>query len=482
MEILGNMIDGVLQGAMSGETLENVEPATGHALGRVPDSDGRDVDLAVAAAQRALPGWRALGAQGRSDALRKLADGIEARLDPWAEAESRDTGKPVALARRLDIPRAAANFRFFADAATQTASEAHITDDAAVNYTTRKALGTVACISPWNLPLYLLTWKIAPALAAGNCVVAKPSEVTPLTAHLLAQLCIDTGLPPGVLNIVHGTGSKIGAPLCTHPDIKAVSFTGSTRTGGQIATLCAPLFKKLSLEMGGKNATVVFDDAEFEHAVDTTLRAAFSNQGQICLCGSRILVQRGIYDRFVAALADRAHALAPGDPQEESTVQGALVSEAHFDKVMQYLALAREEGGAFAAGGKPVKLPGRCAGGHFIPPTLITGLGADARTNQEEIFGPVATIMPFDDEAEALTWANGTVYGLAASVFTRDIGRAHRFADRLQAGLVWINCWMMRDLRTPFGGVKSSGVGREGGLEALRFFTEPKNVCLNMEP
>ncbi|MBI3555047.1 MAG: aldehyde dehydrogenase [Deltaproteobacteria bacterium] len=480
MEELKNYIDGELVSAQSGNTLPNWSPATGEIYSRLPDSDAQDVQRAVDAATRAFASWSALSATERSQYLRKIARGIEARKSELALAEAIDTGKPSSVTASLDIPRSSANFDFFADAITQFSSEAHVTDRTAVNYTNRHALGVVGCISPWNLPLYLLSWKIAPALAAGNCVVAKPSEVTPMTAYLLSQICRDIGLPPGVLNIVHGLGAKVGGAITGHAGIKAVSFTGSTQTGESIARLAAPAFKKLSLEMGGKNATVVFEDCNLDEAVAGAARAAFSNQGQICLCGSRILVQRTIYERFKNALVHRAQTLKIGDPLVINTDQGALTSQAHFEKVMSYVALAQKEGGKVLCGGNRAHVGGRCRNGWFIEPTLLEGLAPECRTNQEEIFGPVATLIPFDTEDQALAWANGTRYGLAASIWTSDVTRAHRFAGRLQTGVVWINCWMLRDLRTPFGGMKDSGVGREGGLDALRFFTEAQNVCVKI--
>ncbi|MHB8679596.1 MAG: aldehyde dehydrogenase [Rudaea sp.] len=478
---LANYLDGRLSPAQSGRWLDVFEPASGQRFAECPDSDAGDVDIAVQAARRAFPVWSATPIAQRARFLSRIADLLEARLEEFAQAESRDSGKPVALARRLDIPRAVSNLRFFAAAITQFASEAHATDGA-INYTLRQPLGAVVCISPWNLPLYLFTWKIAPALAAGNTVVAKPSEITPLTATMFAQVCIDAGLPPGVLNIVHGSGASTGQALITHPGIKAISFTGSTRTGAAIAAVAAPRFVKLSLEMGGKNPTVVFADWEANEANwATLLRSAFTNQGQICLCGSRILVQRPIYESFKSILVDKTRALRVGDPQDPASDLGALVSRAHFDKIMGYIALAREEGGKILCGGDAVRPDGRCAGGWFIAPTLIDGLGPDCRTNQEEIFGPVATLIPFDGEDEAVELANATNYGLAASVWTSNLTRAHRVAAQLESGIVWINCWLKRDLRTPFGGVKQSGVGREGGVDALRFFTEAKNVCIDLE-
>ncbi|WP_141588317.1 aldehyde dehydrogenase [Myxococcus sp. AB056] len=480
MEKVLNYIGGELLPARGGGWLDKPEPATAETYAHVPDSDASDVQHAVEAAARAFPAWAATPATERSRMLRRIADGIRSRLDAFARAESIDTGKPLSVASTVDIPRSILNFEFFADAVTQFSSEAHQTDDVALNYTLRAPLGVVGCISPWNLPLYLLTWKIAPALAMGNCVVAKPSEVTPMTAYLLAQVCRDVGLPPGVLNLVHGLGPKVGAAMSEHPDISAISFTGSTRTGAEIARVAAPAFKKLSLEMGGKNPNVIFADCDFDEALATTLRSSFANQGQICLCGPRIFVQRPLYERFKEALVTRTRALKVGDPLEAGTDQGALVSQQHFDKVLGYVSLAKQEGGRILTGGQHASVPGRCRNGWFVEPTLIEGLDAGCRTNQEEIFGPVASIMPFDSEDEVLAWANSTRYGLAASVWTQDVKRAHRFASRLNSGIVWVNTWMLRDLRTPFGGVKDSGVGREGGWDALRFFTEPKNVCIKL--
>jgi aminomuconate-semialdehyde/2-hydroxymuconate-6-semialdehyde dehydrogenase len=408
-----------------------------------------------------------------------IADGIERELDELARIESIDNGKPVTLARSSDIPRAIANFRFFATAILHAHSELHVGDGAALNYTLRRPLGVVACISPWNLPLYLLTWKIAPALATGNTVVAKPSEITPMTAFHLARIAKAAGLPPGVLNIVHGLGPKVGPALTSHPDVKAVSFTGGTATGASIAAVVAPTFKKLSLELGGKNPNIVFADADMDDAVKTTLRSSFQNQGQICLCGSRILVEKSAYAAFVERLVAGAGTLRLGDPLDPATEQGAVVSRGHYDKIMSHIELAKSEGGSvLCGGGPPGPVTERCKDGIFIQPTVIVDLPMNCRTNQEEIFGPVVTVTPFSDENEAVALANATSYGLSASLWTQNLARAHRVADRIEAGTVWVNCWMVRDLRVPFGGVKSSGLGREGGDDSLRFFTEPKNVCV----
>lgn len=475
---LKNYINGKLVPPVSGDYLDDVNPATGKVYAYIPDSGERDVQQAIEAAEQAFPGWSSCGIELRSRILTRIADLIEEKLEQLAQAETADSGKAITTSRTVDIPRAQANFRFFAKAITQFGSEAFHMEQQAINYTLRQPLGVVGCISPWNLPLYLFTWKIAPALAAGNCVVAKPSEITPMTAFLLSEICIEAGLPAGVLNIVHGLGGKAGQAIVEHPRIKAISFTGGTATGRRIAAVAAPQFKKLSLELGGKNPNIIFADCDFEEMMVTTMRSSFANNGQICLCGSRVYVQRPIYERFRDELVKRTKALKTGNPLDDGNDLGALVSKTHLEKVTGYLNLATEEGGTILCGGEQLQLDGDNVNGYFLTPAVVEGLPISCRTNQEEIFGPVVTIQPFDTEEEAIALANGTDYGLASTVWTQDISRANRVAEQLQAGIVWINCWMLRDLRTPFGGVKNSGVGREGGFEALRFFTEPKNVCV----
>lgn len=480
MEKILNYINGVLTEPFSGAYLENVNPAEGRVYSLIPDSGNKDVNHAVEAARRAFAKWSATPAEQRSAIMIRIADLIERDLDKLALAESIDQGKPLKLAKTVDIPRASANFRFYATAILHTASDAHFTDQQAINYTQYQPIGVAGCISPWNLPLYLFTWKIAPALAAGCTVVAKPSEVTPMTAYLLSQLCIEAGLPEGVLNIVHGLGAKAGQAIIEHPEVAAISFTGGTATGKKIAATAAPMFKKLSLELGGKNPNIIFADCDFENAVSTSIHSSFSNQGEICLCGSRIFVERPLYERFLTEFTARTRALVVGDPLDEKTKVGAIVSEAHMNKILSYIELAKKEGGTIVLGGKQITGTGRCANGYFIEPTIITGLEHLCRTNQEEIFGPVVTIMPFDTEEEVLEYANSTTYGLAATIWTENLKRAHRVAAQVKSGIIWVNCWLFRDLRTPFGGMKQSGVGREGGFEALKFFTEEKNVCIKL--
>ncbi len=475
---LANYINGTWHAPIQQNYLDCFNPATNEVFTQIPDSTLEDIELAVQAAQKAFLSWQNTSAEQRFTILNKIADLIEVNLDALALAECTDNGKPLKLCKQVDIPRASSNFRFFATGIMHFASESHSMENKAINYTLRQPVGIVGCISPWNLPLYLFTWKIAPALAAGNCVIAKPSEVTPVTAYLLTQICKEAGLPDGVLNIVHGTGPNCGSAIVAHPEIKAISFTGSTRAGKEIASVAAPMFKKLSLELGGKNPTVIFADCDWQKMIKTVVQSSFSNQGQICLCGSRILIEKSIYPKFKTEFVAAVAALTIGDPLEEHSKQGAVVSALHYNKILSCIAQAKEEGGIIIQGGGPAKQHGRCANGFFVQPTIIENLGANCRTNMEEIFGPVVTLQTFETEAEALQLANASDYGLAATVWTQDISKANRMATQINCGIVWINCWLLRDLRTPFGGMQNSGVGREGGWDALKFFTEPKNVCI----
>ncbi len=475
-----NYIGGEFVEPLSNVYLQNINPATGEVFGQIPNSNSHDVDAAVAAAEKAFPSWSISTPEFRFKILNRIAELIDEHLDEIALAETTDNGKPLWLSKRVDIPRASSNFRFFATAIMHFSTDSHVMEDKAINYTVRQPVGIVGCISPWNLPLYLFTWKIAPALAAGNCVIAKPSEVTPLSSYLLSKICNEAGLPDGVLNILHGDGPSCGSAIVAHPKIKAISFTGSTRAGEQIASVAAPMFKKLSLELGGKNPNVIFADCDWDKMMRTTVQSSFSNQGQICLCGSRILIHKSIYEKFKAEFIERVKKLTVGDPLQEASKQGAVVSKVHFDKVMNCIAVAKEEGGTILLGGEAVTPEGRCANGYFIQPTIIEGLGAHCKTNMDEIFGPVVTLQTFETEEEALALANASNYGLASTIWTQDIARANRVALKINTGIVWINCWLLRDLRTPFGGMKNSGVGREGGWEALRFFTETKNVCVEL--
>lgn len=473
-----NYIGGEFLTPRSRQYLDVINPATGETYSQVPDSHAEDVDLAVAAAAAAFPKWRDSSLNERFAVLNKIAGLIEAYLEDLALAETNDNGKPLWLSRTVDIPRAAENFRFFATAILHYATDSHHMPDLALNYTLRQPVGIVGCISPWNLPLYLFSWKIAPALAAGNCVVAKPSEVTPMTGYLLSKIAHEAGLPAGVLNIVHGNGPGCGAAIVRHPDIKAISFTGSTRAGREIAGIAGPMLKKTSLELGGKNPNIIFADCDWEKMMKTTVQSSFTNQGEICLCGSRILVEDSIYERFKNELVARTIKMAVGDPLLPESRLGAMVSKAHFEKVMGCIELAKQEGGKILAGGRAVQPQGRCANGYFIEPTIIEGLGPGCRTNMEEIFGPVVTLQSFKTEEEALALANCSEYGLSATIWTENLNKAHKISEAVNSGIIWVNCWLLRDLRTPFGGMKQSGTGREGGWNALNFVTEPKNVCI----
>ncbi len=477
--LIKNYINGSFQNPTSNQWIDNINPSNGEVYGQIPNSNKIDVEQAYLAAKSSFPKWSQTSLEQRSKILLAIADLLESNLDLFAKAESKDNGKPLELAKTIDIPRAASNFRFFANAITQFASESHESvGHSAINYTLRQAIGVVGCISPWNLPLYLFTWKIAPAIAAGNCVVAKPSEVTPITAYLLGKICNDAGLPKGVLNIVHGLGNTTGQAIIEHPNIKAISFTGGTKTGAHIAKIAAPMFKKLSLELGGKNPNIIFADCDYEAMLNSTIRSSFANQGQICLCGSRIFVEASIYNTFKNDFIARVKQLKVGHPSEKDTNIGALVSKPHLKNVMQYIDSAKKDHNAtILCGGKQVVIK-NYENGYYLEPTVIEVNTNQCKINQEEIFGPVVSIMPFNNEDEVLQMANDTPYGLSATLWTNNLQRTMRFTNELQAGIVWVNTWLMRDLRTPFGGVKHSGVGREGGFEALRFFTETKNVCI----
>ncbi|MDP7027813.1 MAG: aldehyde dehydrogenase [Candidatus Marinimicrobia bacterium] len=475
-----NFINGELIQPNSGDYFDNSSPVTGKIYSQVSDSDETDIDNAVASAKEAFKTWSKLPKKERYDHIMRLATEIEAHFNEMVEAESKDNGKPEWLARAVDIPRASENFRFFATASLHFDSEIHEMDGKALNYTLRQPVGVVGCISPWNLPLYLLTWKIAPALAAGNTVVAKPSEVTPMTAFMFSEICKKINFPKGVINVVHGFGHKVGDALSKHPDVPIISFTGGTATGEKIAAVATPMFKKISLELGGKNPNIVFEDAEFNKSVDMAVKAAFSNQGQICLCGSRLFVQNSIYEKFRDSFVEKTKSLKVGNPKNDDSNLGAVVSKQHMEKILECIELAKSEGGEILTGGKRLILDGDLSGGYYIEPTIIENLSHSCRTNQEEIFGPVVSIIPFANESEVIEMANSTKYGLSASIFTKDVSKAHRVAAAIDSGIVWVNTWMLRDLRIPFGGMKSSGVGREGGFKSLEFFTEPKNVCIKI--
>ena len=476
-----NYINGANCMPSSQDWLDVIDPSTGEIYGQLPNSNREDVQQAYEAAQKAFPEWSKTSVEKRSTILAKIADLIEDNLEVLAKAESMDNGKPLSLAKTVDIPRAATNFRFFSQAITQFCSESHEQIAAkSINFTLRQPIGVVGCISPWNLPLYLFTWKIAPALAAGNCVLAKPSEVTPYTAFLLAELCSKAGLPKGVLNIVNGLGSSTGQAIVEHPNIKAISFTGGTKTGAHIARTAAPLFKKLSLELGGKNPNIIFADCDYDKMLTTTVKSAFANQGQICLCGSRIFVEASMYEQFKTDFVKKVKQLKVGLPSKKDSDLGALVSEDHLEKVLSYVEKAKQEKMNILCGGEKLTIENG-KNGYYMQPTIIEVSSNDCILNQEEIFGPIVTLMAFENDKEALALANTTSYGLSATVWTNNLKRSLHFSEHLETGIVWVNSWMQRDLRTPFGGQKNSGVGREGGFEVLRFFTEAKNICINYE-
>ena len=473
-----NYINGQYLPAVANGWIDNYNPSNGEVYGQIPNSSKEDVELAYKSAKKAFSSWSKTTVEERSRILIKISELLEENLVQFAEAESKDNGKPISLAMSVDIPRAASNFRFFGNAITQFSSESHESvGQNAINYTLRKPIGVVGCISPWNLPLYLFTWKIAPAIAAGNCVVAKPSEITPMTAYLLGNILKEAGLPKGVLNIVHGLGSTTGQAIVEHPSIKAISFTGGTKTGAHIAKVAAPMFKKLSLELGGKNPNIIFADCDYDEMLKTTVQSSFANQGQICLCGSRIFVEKGIYEKFKTDFIKEVAKLKVGHPSEKDSNMGALVSKEHLKKVISFVEMAKDDGGTVLFGGNKVIIEG-FENGYYMEPTIVEVDSNKCRINQEEVFGPVVTVMPFSTEDEVLQMANDVKYGLSVTLWTNNLKRTMRMTDELESGVVWVNTWMMRDLRTPFGGMKDSGVGREGGFEALRFFTEPKNVCI----
>ena len=473
---LRNYISGEFIDPETGEWLENFSPATGKIIALVPKSGQNDINMAVESAIQALPSWSALTNVDRANWLDKIADKLETKYEEIAELESKDTGKPISLAREVDAYRSVKNFRFFANIIRNLNEESYEMEDA-TNRVIYKPVGVGALITPWNLPLYLLSWKVAPAIGMGNTVVCKPSEMTPLTADLLMKTIDEIGLPKGVVNLVHGDGMGAGSPLVSHENISLVSFTGGTSTGSIVAKAAASSFKKLSLELGGKNASIIFDDCNLENTVKGVVRSGFLNQGQVCLCGSRILVQEKIYDDFVKKFVSEVQNMKIGDPSDENTKLGALISPEHLSKVEEYIKIAKDEGGTVLTGGYP-NLPKEFKNGNWISPTVIADLDVNSRCSTEEIFGPVVTIHKFSNEKEAIEIANNTRYGLAGSIWNNDIEKANRVAESIHTGMIWINTWLHRDLRVPFGGVKDSGVGREGGKWSLSFFSEAMNICV----
>ena len=474
-----NFINGSFAHALDGATIEDFNPATAQCIATIPRSKSADVELAVSAAQSAQPAWTALTLEQRADWLDRIADALEKKTEEIAHTETMDTGKPIALGRRVDAARSVSNFRFFASFGRQQSEMTFEMEDA-MNYVHRSPVGTVGLITPWNLPLYLLTWKVAPALLMGNTIIAKPSEITPLTANLLAETLLELELPNGVFNLVHGLGPEVGQAILEHPKIKAISFTGGTETGRIVARTAAPMFKKLSLELGGKNATVVLKDAELDKAVDGAVRAAFTNSGQVCLCGSRIFIDASLAEQFAQRFVEKVNEIRVGDPLDEHTAMGSVISPEHLLKVESYIELAIEEGGSVLTGGtrEMTGYNGPQGIGAFLRPTVVTNLPHTSRCATEEIFGPMVTLHSFTTEDEALEMVNASEYGLAGSVWTTDLERGRAFSAKIDTGMVWVNTWLHRDLRTPFGGVKNSGIGREGGQWSLDFFSEMTNVCI----
>ena len=472
---LQNYISGLFIEPDSKEWMDDYSPATGEIIGQVPKSQKSDVDRAVKAAKDALPYWSSLTNIQRADWLDKIADNLESKYEDIAHLESKDTGKPISLAREVDAYRSVKNFRFFGEMIRNLEEESFEMEDAN-NRVIYKPVGVGALITPWNLPLYLLSWKVAPAIGMGNTVICKPSELTPLTADLLMKSIDEIGLPKGVINLIHGDGMGAGAPLVSHEDVDLVSFTGGTSTGANVAQSAAVSFKKLSLELGGKNASIIFDDCDLEKTVPGVVRSGFLNQGQVCLCGSRILVQENVYDKFVDRFVNEVENMKIGDPSNEDTKLGALISPEHLSKVEEYIQIAKDEGGTILTGGYPC-LPKEFENGNWIAPTVIADLDVSSRCSTEEIFGPVVTIHKFINEEEAIKIANNTRYGLAGSIWTTDLEKGNRVAESIHTGMIWINTWLHRDLRVPFGGVKDSGVGREGGRWSLGFFSETMNIC-----
>ena len=473
-----NYINGELLVQKNLKTINVYNPSIGDIYATCPDSDSKTLDIAIKSSKKIFPKWSNLSYKKRAQYLFRIADLLEEKNDEFSNYESMDNGKPLTLSKKIDIPRAIENLRFFGSIISNNKSDAYHMEGVGINYTLKQPIGIVGTISPWNLPLYLLTWKIAPALAAGNCVIAKPSEITPMTAYLFSKLCIEAKLPKGVLNILHGRGSEIGSNIVDHDDIEAISFTGGTVTGQQISTQCSKKFKKLNLEMGGKNPVLIFDDCDYSKMMKSIMKSSFLNQGQICLAGSRIYVQKKIYKKFKKDFINEVKKIKIGNPFNKNSNQGAIVSKQHLDKICSYIDIAKKEKCKILIGGNKIKLNDECKNGWFFEPTIIENFNNTSRINQEEIFGPVVTLNSFDSDKEALELANENKYGLASIIWTKNLSRAHQFASDIKSGIVWINCWLERDLRTPFGGTKKSGYGREGGIHAINFFTEEKNVCI----